>query len=73
MTLQRQCHIAWVHAAAIVGYFDPADPAAAQNDVDPGRSGVDRVLHQLLQRTGRSFHHFTRGYAVHQMLGQAAY
>ena len=48
-------------------------PPCARADGDPRRAGVDRVFDQLLQRTGRSFHHFTGGDAVDQMLGQAAY
>ena len=49
------------------------DPALRQRDRDPRRAGVDRVFDQLLQRAGRSFHHFTGGDAVDEMLGQAAY
>ncbi len=73
MALEREGHVGPAHPAAVVGDLDPRRSAAAQRDRDPSGSGVDRVFHQLLQRAGRSFHHFTRRDAVDQMLGKAAY
>jgi hypothetical protein len=71
--LQRQRHVGRPHAAAVVDHFDAVDPAAAKRDLNPSRAGVDRVLDQLLQRAGRSFHHFTGGDPVDQCVGEAAY
>ena len=71
--LERERDLVRGHAAAVVGDLDPADSALRQSDRDPRRAGVDRVFNQLFQRTGRSFHHFTGGDTVDQMLGQAAY
>ena len=53
--------------------LDAGEAALRQSDRDSGRAGVDRVLDQLLQRTGRSFHHFTGGNAVDQLLWEASY
>ena len=73
VALERERHVGRAHAAAVVGHLDPRRAAAAERDRDPRRAGVDRIFDQLLQRAGRSFHHFTGGDAVDQMLGQAAY
>ena len=73
MTLQRQGNLLRRHAAAIIGDFDPVATAAAQRHSDPRRARVDRILNQLLQRAGWSFHHFTGRDPVDEMLGQAAY
>jgi hypothetical protein len=73
VAFEREGHVGGAHSAAVVGDLDPVGAAAAERDGDPGGARVDRVFDELLQRAGRSFHHFTRGDAVDQMLGQAAY
>ena len=73
VTFERQRDFRRRHAAAVVGDLDPLQSAPRQSDRDSRRAGVDRVFNQLFQRTGRSFHHFTGGDAVDDMLGQAAY
>ncbi len=73
VALERQRDVGRRHAAAVVGDLDPGKTALAQRHRDPLGAGVDRILDQLLQRTGRSFHHFTGGDAVDEVLGQAAY
>ena len=71
--LQRQRDLVLRHAAAVVDDLDPVQPAGRKAHCDPGGTRVDRVLDQLFQRAGRSFHHFTRRDAVDEMLGQTAY
>ena len=73
MALERQRDLGRCHASAVVGDLDPIDAATRQRDRYSGRAGVDCVLDQLFQRTGRSFHHFTGGDAVDDMFGQATY
>jgi hypothetical protein len=60
------------HAGAIVAHRDQRTAAVTQGGIDPPRAGVDGVLHQLLQRRRRAFHHLARGDAVHQRLRQTA-
>jgi hypothetical protein len=73
MAFEREGDLVARHAAAVVGHLDPRGPALRQCDGDARGACVDRVLDKLLQRAGGSFHHFARGYAIHQMFGQTAY
>ena len=73
MAFERERDFVRGHAAAVVGHLDPVDPAAGKAHRDTRRTGVDRVLDQLLQRTGRSFHHFTGRDSIDQMFGQTPY
>ena len=73
MALKRKGDFGRSHAATIVGNLDTIQASAAQRNGNPRRPSVDGILDQLLQRTGWSFHHFTRSYAVDDMFGETAY
>ena len=72
VAFQRQGHLRRVHPAAVVRHFDTGQPTLGQLDGDAGRTCVDGVFDQLLQRRSRAFDHFARSNAVDQGIGQAA-
>ncbi len=57
-------------AAAVVGDANQLDAAAGERDVDLGRTRVDAVLEQLLQRGGRPLDHLSRSDLIDQVIGQ---
>ena len=73
MPLERKRDIARAHAMSIVGDDDPFDPAPRQCDIDPRRSGIDRVLDQLFEHGGGALDDLARRNPVDEMFGQAAY
>ena len=73
MPLHGKRHLFRIHPAAIVGYLDAIDAAAREAYIDTERTGVDRVLDQFFQRTGRSFYHFTGSDPVNQIFGEPSY
>ena len=73
MAFQRERHGVAIHAATIVGDFDQVGPARRQPHRDPGGPGIDRILHQFLERGSRAFHHFARCDTVDEMLGESSY
>ena len=73
MPLQRQCDFIRAHAATIIGHLDQVEPACTQPDGDILCAGIDGVFDQFLQRTGRSFDHFTGCDPVDQCFGEPSY
>ncbi len=72
VAFERERHFLRFHPAAVVGHFDPGEPAFGNAHIDPGRPRVDRIFDQFLERRGRPFDHFAGGNAVDERLGQAA-
>ena len=60
------------HALAVVGDADQALAAAGGDDVDPLRTGIERVLHQLLHHRRRPLHHLAGGDLVDQVVREDA-
>ena len=60
------------HAAAVVLDGDEGTAAVADHDIDPRRSGVDGVLHQLLDDRRRPFDDLAGGNTVDDGLWQQA-
>jgi hypothetical protein len=58
------------HAAAVIGHPDQRLAAIGIIHRDPPRPGIQRVLHQFLDRRGRAFHHLARRDAVDRGLVQ---
>ena len=52
------------HAGPVIGDLDTVDPAAIQRHRDPPRAGIQRILHQLFDGSGRPLDHLTGGDAV---------
>src|SRR5262249_22653794 len=48
VTLQREETILGRHPPPVVGHRDELAAGTANRDLDPGRAGVEAVLHQLL-------------------------
>ena len=72
VALHRERELVRRDAAAIVGDRDQRPPAAAQLDRDPRRTGIDRVLDQLLDRGRRPLDHLTGGDPVDHAWRQGA-
>ena len=64
MAFDRELEIVRAHAAAIIFHQDQIGAAAGGGDVDAAGAGIQRILHQLLHRRGRTLHHFAGGDAV---------
>jgi hypothetical protein len=73
MPFQRKRHFRARHATAIVGNFNEIDPAGRQSDFDSAAARIDRVFDQFFERAGRTFHHFTSGDPIDEVLWQTAY
>ena len=73
MPLQRQRHLARIHAAAIVAHFDAIEPPVGQPNRDAGCPCIQRIFDDFLERAGGSFDHFTGSDTIDQMFGQTAY
>ena len=71
MTLHRQPDFVRRHAAAVVGDADEAAAAFLQINGDAARTGVQRVLEQLLHRVGGALDDFTGCNLVDEMIRQA--
>ena len=72
MALDGEASSSARHADAIVDHREEGAAALLQGDGDAARAGVDRILDQLLHRTGRPLDHLAGGDAVDQVAGQAA-
>ena len=72
VTIHRQRQIAIGHAAAVVGDADPPPAAAIGENVDPACTGVDGILHQLLDHARRTLDHFAGGDAIDDLFGKLA-
>ena len=64
MTLHGQREIVLVHTATIVDDADQLAAAGFNGDVDARCAGVERVLHQLLHRSGGPLDDFTSRNAI---------
>jgi len=60
------------HAAAVVGDDDLPPAAAIGEDIDPARTGVDRVLHEFLDHARGTLDHLACGDAVDDLFGELA-
>ncbi len=72
MARHRQRQLFRRDAAAIVADADQAHAAFLQIDVDAPRTGVQRVLHQLLDHGSRAFDDFAGGDLVDEGVGKLA-
>ena len=72
MALDRERQLVRRHAVPVVGDQDARQPAAVGLDLDAGRPRIERVLDQLLDGAGRSFHHLAGGDAVDGLGREAA-
>ncbi len=72
MALHGQRQIRRPHADAVVLHQDAGDPAAVQRHADVPGAGIQGVLHQLLHRRRRAFHHLAGGDAVGGLRRQQA-
>src|SRR5262245_39828774 len=70
MPLDRERKIGARHAGAVVGDANEPPPAAVGHDLDTRRTGIERVLDQLLDRARRPLDHFAGGDAVDDGLGE---
>ena len=73
MPLQSQRHIGRRHAATIVAHLNQINAAGTKTDCNIARPGIDGIFNQFLQRTGRSFYHFTGSDAVDQIFRKSSY
>jgi hypothetical protein len=60
MARQGQRQIVRCHAAPVISDTDQGLATIGQRDIDPPRTGIQRVLHQFLDRRGRALHHLAR-------------
>src|SRR5215470_1271723 len=72
MALDREVEIVARHAFAVVADADQPPPAAVGEHLDAARAGIERILDELLDHAGRTFHHFAGGDAVDHGLGELA-
>jgi hypothetical protein len=70
MAREGQGQVLCRHAAAVVRHPDQRLAAIGNVHLNPRRTGVQRVLHQLFHRAGRTFHHLARRDAVDRGLIQ---
>ena len=70
MSLERGDRILLRHARAVVTHLDHALATVFQNDLDRARTGVDRVLHELLHDGRRTLDDFSRRDLVDQVVGK---
>ena len=55
------------NTATIVGHHDAIHSTTFHGDLNPLRTGVDGVLHQLLHDAGRSLHHLACGNLIYKL------
>jgi hypothetical protein len=72
VALDRKRKVGARHAGAVVAHPDQPAPAAVGDDLDAGRTGVERVLHELLDYARWPLHHLARGDAVDDAFGELA-
>src|SRR6202034_1738363 len=72
MAIDGQRQVARRHAVAIIGDADPPPAAAIGENVDPARTRIDGVFHQLLDHAVRTPDHLARSDAVHDLFGELA-
>jgi len=68
VALQREPRVGALHAAAVVAHPNQLAPAVEEIDLHPLRTGIERVLHQLLHHRRRPLDHLARGDLVAQRL-----
>jgi hypothetical protein len=71
--LEREAHLVRRHPAAVVGHFDQLEPARRQPHRDLRRSGVERILDDLLERAGRPLDDLAGSDAIDQFRRQPSY
>ncbi len=64
MALDRQRQFLGIHAVAVIGDRDQSLAAIVQCNIDPRRTGVDRVFDEFLDRCCRALDNLARGDAV---------
>src|SRR5436309_13994125 len=64
MTLDGQTQFAGIHPFAVVFDQDKIGAAAGCGDVDAACAGIERILHQFLNCTGRTLDHLAGSDAV---------
>src|SRR5581483_8257111 len=72
MPLDRQLQIGGSHAAAVIFHHQKIGAAAGDGNSDAGGARIHGVLHQLLHRRSRPFHHFAGSDAVNGAFGKPA-
>ena len=72
VAIDAELEIGAGHALAVVGDADQTAAAAVGEHVDAGRTGVERVLDQLLDDARRALDHLAGGDAVDDRFGQLA-
>ena len=72
VALEGQRQLVGRHPDAVVGDADERGPAVAQIDRDRQGSGVQRVLHQLLDGRGGALDDLSGGDLVDEVIGQSA-
>ena len=72
MALDRQRQLVGAHPGSVIGDRDQRLPAIVQGDIDPPRTGVDRVFDQFLDRCRRALDDLACGDAVDQDRRQQA-
>ena len=70
MPLKAERRILWSHAHPIVLHSDAIPARILEFHGDPGSSGIERILHKLLDHGGRPLHDLASGNLVGHMLGQ---
>ena len=72
MAGDRQLELAGRDAGAVVADADQRQPAAGGDDLDPRRTGVERVLDQFLDHARRTLDHLAGGDLVDHRFGKLA-
>ena len=72
MPLDRERKVGPGHAGAVVGDAHEPPPAAVGHHLDARRTGIERVLHQLLHHARRTLDHLAGGDAVDDRFGKLA-
>src|SRR5262249_42348930 len=73
VALDRQREVVMRHAGAVVADADQPAAAAIGDDLDAGRAGIERVLHEFLDHARRPLPHLARRDAVDDAFGELAY
>ena len=61
VTVDRQSHLIGRNPTTVVGNPDQIRPPLFDVDIDARRPGINRVLHQFFDHTGRALNHLTGG------------
>jgi hypothetical protein len=72
VAFDRERKVVACHAGAVVGHHDAPLSAAFGQNVDAGRAGIERILHQFLDHAGRPLDHLAGGDAIDDAFGQLA-